>query len=136
MTTYGNCKKCKKGKLVKRVSINGTFLACDQFGRTHCDHTEALPLGHCPMCDDGFITKLTGSRMADGWQCKSCNWKTNYEPILSTCPECEVGWLERTKKGIQCGMCRSSYDESIINDYPNERVDREFMDREIEKERE
>lgn len=104
------CEKCGR-KLVKKIGRNGYFLACPGF--PECRNARAIPLGKCPVCEDGEVIQRATKRGRPFYGCSrypDCDFSTWDRPLEDEyCPECGKILLEKSSrekgKYIGCSVC-------------------------------
>jgi len=109
------CEKCGK-KMVKKIGRNGYFLACPGF--PECRNARAIPLGRCPICEEGDVIQRATKRGRPFFGCSrypECEFSTWDKPLKDQlCPKCNKLLLEKSsrEKGryIACSSC--DYEEA------------------------
>lgn len=104
------CEKCGK-KMVKKIGRNGYFLACPGF--PECRNAKAIPLGKCPVCEDGDVIQRATKKGRPFFGCSrypECEFSTWDKPVADqACPVCGKILLEKSsrEKGryIGCSSC-------------------------------
>ena len=116
------CEKCGK-MMVKKLGKFGYFLACPGF--PECRNAKSLPLGKCPVCDDGDIVKRA-SKTGRGnfYGCNNypeCEFMTRETPSDKECPKCKSLLFKKKLKGVgeqliclreDCGFTLNLLDEN------------------------
>ncbi len=109
------CEKCGR-PMVKRIGRNGYFLACTGF--PECRNARSIPLGRCPVCDEGDVVQRSAKRGRPFYGCSrypDCTFSTWDKPHAEkNCPECGKMLLEKSsrEKGRYLGCSSCSYEEA------------------------
>jgi len=109
------CEKCGR-PMVKRIGRNGYFLACTGF--PECRNARSIPLGRCPVCEEGDVVQRSAKRGRPFYGCSrypDCNFSTWDKPHAEkNCPDCGKMLLEKSsrEKGRYLGCSSCSFEES------------------------
>ena len=107
------CEKCGRN-MVKKIGKNGYFLACPGF--PECRNARAIPLGPCPLCEDGSVIMRATKRGRPFYGCSrypECEFSTWDKPTGELCPVCGKILLEKSsrEKGKFVGCSACDYEE-------------------------